>query len=296
MSRKDILTFQVSVPTTDGFLARECNSPDCGRYFKIHESAQADFSYCPYCGERFPKDELFTRQQLAHVKAQALEKARELAYGEIDKAFGRMARQFRRGPVTFKHTPIRYRAKPVVATYRDQEVDSELICPSCDTRFQVFGIFGFCPGCSTENLLIYDANIAIVRQEITLAQDQDRALRHAYSDLVSTFESFCRKKAPADLKDTNYQDLYESRRAFKQRFGFDMLSDLGGDSLLTLRRVFQKRHVHLHNNGKISERYIRRIPEDAALLGTQASLSIDEFEAAAVALRTVIDRIVALGK
>lgn len=293
MGRKHYLSFTVSVPTADGFLARECNSSTCGRYFKVHESSLADQVHCPYCGERFHKNDLFTKQQAKHVEAQAVEKAKEEVFGQIDKMFGKMARQFRSGPVTVKHKPMRYRARRVSATYCDQEVDSELVCPTCDTQFQVFGIFGYCPGCATENLQIYDANIAIVRQEVASASDKDRALRHAYSDLVSTFEGFCRKSAPPELENTNFQDLFVARRAFRTHCGVNILEGLASESLLALRRVFQKRHVHIHNNGKISERYVRKIPEDSALLGMNAPLSIDEFEIAASALRTVIDHVVA---
>jgi hypothetical protein len=85
--------------------------------------------------------------------------------------------------IKFTHTPIHYKAKPVVARYKEREVDSELTCPECGVIFQVFGIFGFCPGCRSENQAIYAANLAIVRQEIASAPDGDRALRHAYSDL-----------------------------------------------------------------------------------------------------------------
>ncbi len=293
MSPKDILTFEVSVPTDDGFLARECNSQECGRYFKVHESSLADHFHCPYCGERFHKDSLFTAEQVKHVEAQLIETARETVFGEADKVFGKMARELRRGPITFKHKPIRYRAKSVSASYRDEKVDSELVCPNCETRFQVYGIFGYCPGCATENLLIYDANIAIVRQEIASAEDKDRALRHAYSDLVSTFEGFCRKSAAPELEAANFQDLFEARRAFRQYSGVNILEGIATEELLALRRVFQKRHVHTHNNGKVSERYVRKIPEDSPLLGKNAPLSTDEFETAASALRKVIDQVVA---
>ncbi len=162
---------------------------------------------CPYCAEKFKKDQLYTKDQLEHAENQATELAKEYMYGEIDKMFGNFASRNRGGLIKFTHTPIRYKAKPVVARYREREVDSELTCPECGVIFQVFGIFGFCPGCRSENQAIYDANLAIVRQEIANAPDRDRALRHAYSDLVSAFESFCIRRAPAECRGTNFQDL-----------------------------------------------------------------------------------------
>ncbi len=290
------LTFKVSVPTDAGFIGRECPSAKCGRYFKVGENSLRDHMYCPYCGDSFPKESLFTRDQLSHIEKQAVEHGKEHVYAEIDKMFSDLARQFRSGPVRFQHKPIRYKAKPVFAKYREKEVDSELTCPECGVVFQVFGIFGFCPGCGTENQLIYDANMAILHRELATAQDKQRALRHAYSDLVSAFEAFCARRALEEFRGTNFQDLFEARRAFKEFRGIDILEGLSAGELLTLRRTFQKCNAHDHNGGVIGERFIRRVPEDTALLGQRAELSLEEFEAAANALRSVIDRLSRLAR
>ena len=288
------LTFTVTFPAQAGFIGRECNSSSCGRYFKVHENSLRDHMYCPYCGIRFPKDSLFTRDQLAHAENQAVELAKEHAYAEIDKMFAGLARKFRTGPVRFEHKPVRYRAKQILPRYSEKDVDSELQCPECGVVFQVFGIFGFCPGCRAENQLVYDANISILRQELANAQDQHRALRHLYTDLVSTFEGFCVRHAGESFQGTNFQDLFEARRAFKEHKGVDILEGVSTEELLVLRRVFQKRHALIHNNGLISDRYVRKVPEDSALLGQSAELSVDEFEFAARVLRVVIDRLAIL--
>ena len=287
-----ILSFTVTLPTEAGFIGRECNADSCGRYFKVHEESLRDEMYCPYCGERFRKDELFTKDQLKYAEAQGIERAKEYVYGEIDKMVAGMARRFRSGPVRMTDTSIRYRAKAVAPTYREKKVDSELSCPDCTARFQVFGVFGLCPGCKSENQAVYDANLAILRRELATARDQGRALRHAYSDLVSTFEHFCVGRASDELRDTQFQDLFEARRAFREQRGVDIVGTLAAEELLTLRRVFHKRHAHIHNRGLIGDRYVRKVPEDAQLLGQPAQLSLEEFEAGAKALRRVIDRIV----
>jgi hypothetical protein len=287
-------SFTVTFPTEAGFIGRECNSQGCAKYFKVHEDSLRERMYCPYCGVSFGKEALFTRDQLKYAEDQAVEHAKEYVYGEFDRMFAKLARNFRSGPVRIKHTPIRYRAKSVVPKYREKDVDSRLTCPECNVLFQVFGIFGFCPGCRTENQLIYDANLAILRQELANASDGDRALRHAYSDLVSTFEGFCARRAHTSFANANFQDLFEARRVFKTHCAVDILDGLATDELLTLRRAFQKRHAHIHNGGIIGERYVRKIPEDSALLGKHADLSLEEFELAARALGVVIARLATL--
>jgi len=290
-----ILSFRIDIPTEAGFIGRECSSPNCGRYFKVHEASLRDFMFCAYCGERFAKDDLFTRDQIAYAEEQGIEFAKEHMYREIDKMFAGLARKFKSGPVRLTHRPVRYKAKSVAPAYREKDVDTELTCPDCGVVFQVFGIFGFCPGCHLENQAIYDANLAILRRELATAGDRPRALRHAYSDLVSAFEQFCARRATDAFRNGSFQDLFEARRAFKENQGIDFLEDLSNEDLLTLRRTFQKRHAHIHNGGIIGDRYVRKIPEDAALLGQSAQLSIEEFERAARILRLVIDRISELG-
>lgn len=290
------IQFSVSVPTDNGFLGRQCNSPNCARYFKVRETTTHEEMFCPYCGERFSRQELFTPDQVSHVRAQAAEKAKELASDAVDKMLRNFGKGFTSGPVRIKtYRAPKYKAKTITPKYREQEVDSELTCPQCRLDFQVFGIFGFCPGCRTENQLIYDANLAILRQEIATATDQERALRHAYSDLVSAFEGFCRRRAIGDeFARTNFQNLSDARKAFLDHRGLDILDGLQGEELLGLRRVFQKRHAHSHNNGIIDERYVRNVPEDSAFLNQRAQLSVEEFEAAAKALRSIIGRIATL--
>jgi hypothetical protein len=154
----------------------------------------------------------------------------------------------------------------------------------------VDGIFGQCPRCGLENLLVYDINLAILRREIKKNSNRDRALRHVYNDLVSTFESFCRRKAPESAQ-CNFQDPLGVRRFFKKKRGVDIFEGHSAQDMLVVRRLFAKRHVYEHNGGVIHERYVKKVPEDATRFGERADLSIEEFERAAELVRRALDRI-----
>lgn len=287
------ITFKVSLPTDEEFIGRECNQRSCTRYFRVHSDCIIDHMHCPYCGTLTPNDHLHTRPQLLHLEREAKEKALEYMHGEIDKMFGKIGREFRRDSfIKFEHKPSRYRAKPLVPNYREQKVDSELSCPECSFQFQVFGIFGFCPGCGTENMLVYDANLIILRREIERSDNPKRALRHAYADLVSTFQTFCSGKVREfEGEKPSFQELFPARKYFKECLEIDILAGLTDSDLLTIRRLFQKRHVCQHSAGMITEQYIRKIPEDKELLGQDVQLTLDEFEAGARVLRQVLDRL-----
>lgn len=289
---KDVIRFTISLPTDQGFLGRECNNPECKRYFRVHSESLKSEMYCPYCGVQFANDKLWTDEQSKYAQAVAEEKAKEYFHQEIDKMFSKLARQTSGNKfVMFTHKPSHYRAKHILPRYKEPQVDSELVCPACNFRFQVYGIFGYCPGCRNENLLIYDANLDIIKREVSISQDPQRALRHAYADLVSTFESFCKKKAQLFATETaRFQMLFEARKFFKDCLGVDIFDGLDKDDLLALRRVFQKRHAYEHHQGIIEEKYVRMIPEDAHLLNQKAELSLDEFIRASQAMRSALDK------
>jgi hypothetical protein len=175
----------------------------------------------------------------------------------------------------------------------ERKVDSSLTCHQCNVRFQVDGIFGFCPKCKAEQTRVYDANLAIIRREVEQGPSADRALRHAYADLVSTFELLCKRRArKITAEKGQFQNLEATRQFFKQHCSVDVFAQLNDSEWLYLRRLFQKRHLRTHATEVIDDRYINQIPEDTHLLGRPPALSLAEFEAAAEALRMVVDRIV----
>ncbi len=289
-----IIQFQVSVPTDEGFIGRSCGNSQCGKYFKIKLDSIQDNMFCPYCGLQFSREQLWTKDQEALFRVAAAEQAKELMYAEIDKMFGDLARKTRGNKhFTFKHKPVSYRAKSIHPTYQEKPVDSEIVCTRCQFPFQVFGIFGYCPGCGSENLRIYDANLEIIKQEITNSTNKQRALRHAYGDTVSTFEIVATARAVAITHDTtNFQDLYGTRKFFKKRTGQDIFDGIEIPKIRQLQRLFQKRHVYEHNNGIMGSRYVQKMPEDAHLKDQAAVLSVEEWELAATTLRHILDRLV----
>lgn len=290
------ITFQISIPAPEGFIGNTCSNLICKKYFKVSVSDIKNEMFCPYCGTPASKIDLRTTEQNKYIRESAIEKAKEIAFKEIDKMFGNFARSTRSDKyVKITHTPLNYRAKKIRPSYKEKTVDTGLQCPSCHVSFQVYGIFGFCPDCRIENMIIYDTNIQIIKREYENSENKERALRHAYTDLVSTFERFCKNKSNSiqEMKP-GFQDLFEARKFFKTHFLLDIFSDLSEPELLSLRRVFQKRHSYIHYDGIINDKYIKKIPEDQKLLGTKAILTFEEFWDTALLLRKVIDKLVTL--
>jgi uncharacterized Zn-finger protein len=289
MALPDSLSFSIDFPTREGFLSRQCAAAQCERVFKVHKDDIRQDMHCPYCGAVFPNDELWTDEQEKFIHDSALRHVKPLLEDEITKMFRRAFS----GPGWTFTEGAPEPPSPAPTAPDELPTDSELKCPECGVRFQVEGIFGFCPACRSENLRLYDANLAIIRREIAASTNPTRALRHAYADLVSTFEIFCRKEAAArSLGTARFQNVPATRKFFLDSLGIDIWSPLRVDVGLAVRRGFQKRHVLEHNGGIIDQRYIAEIPEDASLIGQEVSLELSELELAADGLRRMLETIV----
>ncbi len=279
------LTFTVTIPTDEGFVGRACNNPECGQYFKIFVESNKDVMFCPYCGLDFSSDELHTSDQIEYVT----EVAKEELFVDIQEQFQDILKKISGTSSDITFIPNRIQSRTVTPKYKERKIDSELECPKCHTRFQIYGIFGYCPGCKEENLLIYDINLKIIENEIVASDNSERQLRHAYADLVSTFENFCaRKSSKITSEKGNYQVLFDARRFFKKHINTDILLDVPPEQLSALRRLFQKRHIYVHSDGTINAKYIKNIPEDKLLLGQKAVLSIEELKSAAGGMRVIL--------
>jgi len=290
-----IFTISVRIPSDAGFVGRACKNTECEQYFKVSEESCNEIMYCPYCGDSFDSKELLTSEQSEHVTNVIQQKADEYAQEQLQdmlkSVFG--SRSSKKSGFTYKAERIK--RKTVLPSYRERKVDSEIKCPACESEFQVYGVFGFCPGCREENLIIYDANIKIITTEITSSSNPERQLRHAYNDLVSTFEQICtRKSLLVTDEKVNFQVLFEARKHFKKHASINILENIEKSQLLSLRKLFQKRHLYVHSDGVINEQYIKKIPEDFSLLGEKAVLSVTEFESSASAIRRAIGDLVKL--
>lgn len=283
-------TIQVNLPTDNGFIGRECQNNECNKYFKVDADFESEKMYCPYCATDLDSEHSITKDQydfiMENAEEEALNFVGDLLVDMLEKSF--------KNSSTISVENNSKPKKVVKPKYSEKQVDSEIKCPKCDLDFQVYGIFGYCPGCKNENIIIYDANIAIILREIRTSNNPERQLRHAYNDLVSTFESFCKKKSfsldPSLIG--RFQGIYDAKKFFKKHHGIDILEGIEDDAEIVLRKVFGKRHLYSHNRGFITEKYVLKVPEDKMLLGEKAKLTMGEFTDAASAIRKLLEKLI----
>jgi DNA-directed RNA polymerase subunit RPC12/RpoP len=279
------MTYKISIPTDNGFWGRKCKK--CEKYFKIDSDQIKDEMFCPYCGEMQENDEMWTQVQENNVNKIAHQVGKRLLEDELNKIFAKMARGSKN--VTYK--PGRKTQISKINSHLEEEVDSEIECPSCETKFQVYGIFGFCPGCKEDNILIYETNLQIILKEVENSANPKRSLRHAYKDLVTTFELYCKRVSKIHaLGDANFQNLLNVKKFFKKQ-NLDIYVGIEYPEKVTLKRIFEKRHAYEHGQGEITESYIKNVPEDSKLIGQIAELSKDEFLRGVTIMKKLIKNI-----
>ncbi len=283
------LTFRISVPTQDSFLGRECNNPECKRYFKIHIDHFKDEMFCPYCGVLFDKEQLWTQEQLDYAKKHVIEEGTAYVVNELDKIF---KHAFKKNSSNRSGFSVTYKSngpykKKHISSPSERDTDTELECVTCHSKFQIIGLFGYCPCCHEDNIIVYDTNIKILLDEIKSSSNQEKSLRHAYNDLVSTFENYCKNKNTTG-KRHNFQNLDIAKNFFMNNYRKELFNGITPGELETIKRFFQKRHVYQHNKGYIDQKYIEIIPSDSPLLGSKAVLTLEEFNKSTALIRKIL--------
>jgi hypothetical protein len=132
----DELQFKVGFPTDQGFFGRQCNSPECHRYFKVDKDSIKPQMHCPYCGVEFSNDQLWTEDQVSYMRQVVAHEVMP----SIQEELSNVIRHALSGSKHISFTPSRPTFRPQPQPPAEHQVDSELSCPECQIRFQVDGI------------------------------------------------------------------------------------------------------------------------------------------------------------
>ena len=180
-------------------------------------------------------------------------------------------------------TPIHY--------YRENRLETEVICGNCTLRYSVYGVFAFCPDCRQHNSLhILDRNLEVIGKMVDLASSADKELgekltENSLEDCISSFDGFgrelCRlyaKKAakPALAEKVRFQNLDGAKQTLIALFSLDLAAGLTAEEWKAAIRGFQKRHLLSHKMGVVDEEYIRKSDDLRAVVGRKVGVSADE--------------------
>ena len=294
----------VSIPIDEnGFIGRECPRPDCEGYFKIEPGTGLKGEdlpcCCPYCGHQEGQGKFFTKAQIEYAQSVVLNK--------VSGAFLKNLKslEFNHKPrggfgigismkVTGRPTPIR--------RYREQDLETEVICDKCTLRYTIYGVFAFCPDCRVHNSLqILEKNFDLIEKLLTVAESQDaeitnHLIENAMGDCISAFDGFGREtcyvfsfkaKQPEKVTELRFQSIAKARSQVIKQFGADFGVSLKNVEWNQVVQAFQKRHLLAHKMGVIDEAYQKATDEPPSLIGRRVSIQSTEVHNLLQYLRTL---------
>ena len=252
-------------PDEDGYIGRECPVQACLSYFKITPGTGVKGPapcHCPYCGHTGDQKTFFTQEQIDYAKSVAIR--------TITNAFQQDLKA-----MEFEHKPrglfgigislkVQTSAPHPIQHYREKQLETEVVCAQCTSRFAIYGVFGWCPDCGAHNSLqILSKNLELARKEVHLSTSLEADLAEhligdALENVVSAFDGFGREVCLQRGSEIRFQNLGGARRKVQDVFAFDFADSLSASSWADAVRAFQKRHLLAHKMGVIDADYVQR--------------------------------------
>ncbi|MEE9555452.1 MAG: hypothetical protein V3W18_14295 [candidate division Zixibacteria bacterium] len=278
----------ISVPIESdekGYIDKQCPSEECEFLFKVNDEDWGNIFkdeavWCPLCRHEAPSDQWFTIEQVEHAKSEAL----AVVQGRIHNALGLGAQRFNRKQPKNSFVSISLKLHGgIKRTYTvpaktAEEMQLEIMCEECSSRFAVIGSAFFCPACghnsvfqtysdSLRKIKAKRDNIEVIRQAITEAVDKDeaeltcRSLRETcISDGVVAFQRYCERlySAYGDAPFNAFQRLDQGGKLWKAAIHKGYEHWLTNAELTRLNILYQKRHILVHNEGIVDIQYLNK--------------------------------------
>lgn len=274
-------------PEEDGYIGRECPVEDCLGYFKITLGTGVTGPapcYCPYCGHSGDQDTFFTQAQIEYAQSVVLRQFTDAFHKDLK------AMEFEHKPRGMFGIGISLKVKSgtpyPIHYYREQQLETEVVCDNCTLRYAIYGVFGWCPDCGVHNSLqILAKNLELARKELDLASIVERDLADhligdALENAVSAFDAFGRELCERKRTEIRFQNIASARARVQDRFQVDFADGLGEQEWQAVCRAFQKRHLLAHKMGVIDQEYVDRANDPGAQVGRRIRLDHDEVVAA----------------
>ena len=279
----ETIEMSVSLPPDDeGMVGREC--PSCHKYFKIKPGTGLETSdhICPYCEHAGASQDFLTQAQLKFGESYAIQQVVGPLLREMEDTFRKLERDTRHSLVRFTlkssglDLPLEY--------YREEDLETSVVCDMCDLEFAIYGVFASCPDCGRLNsMAIFRTSILAAGKRLDLLDripdaEEDirgRIVADAVVNGVSAFDGLGKRlkdefpgvfpPRPRNLFQ-NIDVLVDSLREF---LGLDLARFLGTERFGQLFYLFQVRHIWAHNFGEADESFLSKTNSAPSLLGTR---------------------------
>jgi hypothetical protein len=311
-------SFRVSMPLDDhGFFGRQC--PSCDRIFLVSKESYDPLPddlrlWCVYCGHNDDHSEFMTSQQKARVMSLAEDVGIQMIGQALDQSFGRLASRARGNSfVRFEFKPDRIGPRPLPGV-REEQLVRQRECAMCGMHYAVFGEHRFCAVCgrlpaeqTARDSLEAEASrldaLDSLPPDIHAALREQGVLDRQYVDTVENVVGVVESLASAVFADrvsnaagltkgkgNVFQRLDDLAELFRTHLSKDLPSQMGS-RWAELQRTWAGRHVHVHNDGVVDDRYLRSMPVTALKRGQRLTVTEEDARRAIENANVLVDEI-----
>lgn len=191
--------------------------------------------------------------------------------------------------------------------YREQRLETEVVCGKCTLRYSIFGVFAYCPDCGTHNSRqILEKNLELSIKQLDLATQVDADLaRHltedALENVVSAFDGFGRElvrvhasKATDEekAKRISFQNLNGADASLTAYFGIALKGSVNTQEWEAAVRGFQRRHLLAHKMGVVDQKYLDSTADASTMVGRRIVVSDGDVRELITIVRVLADQLV----
>jgi hypothetical protein len=278
----------VTIPVDEhGMIGRECLECEC--YFKLKPGTgiETDHCHCPYCDYEGNANTFWTQAQLRYAESIAVEQAFKTflkpSLDKLTQSFKRLEQSSRNSLIQFKvsvkdnfNFPINY--------YREEELETRLICDNCQLEFAIYGVFSKCPDCNETNaFLIFQKSMEVVGKKLEIFSKPEIpieileiSLSSILSSSIAAFDGLGKelRKRKSNLYPSRPKNLFQNLHELN--ISLNNYIENNHSNYENLKRLFQVRHLYEHNMGVIDQDFINKVPNQT--LGRKYKLSINELK------------------
>lgn len=260
---------------SQGMWGRRC--PFCRSYFRTNHVSDA--TTCPYCGKVAHSLDFITEGQERYVVAfcNALGKAMQ-------------------GPdsVTIDLESITDSSSEW--NYEEERQQFHFRCTKCDTQADILGEYGSCPQCGRTNAgEIFGGKVRGLEERfdktdktITDQKDRGEEWEKINNDCFSLFEALGKHiqirlslfpaapKRRKELENLSFQRLFNTSESLKQWLSIDILKGTSPDDQGFLKLMLHRRHIVVHNGGRVDEDYLKNSGDTTARLNQHIRIGRDK--------------------
>src|ERR1035441_10262689 len=223
--------------------------PQCRSYFRTNHIS--GMTVCPYC--TFAEDNIYfvTDPQRRYLKkfVEAVERvAKEQMEIEIDLSEATDSSEW---------------------TYEERQLQHRFKCATCDVTTDILGEYGSCPKCGKRNSgAVFHRKLNKIESDLTTATQDQRS--DLLNRAVSVFEAMandlkkilvsipCHVRRREQVRGLSFQNIALTVEQLEQWYAFDLRKGLGTGDLVFLDLMFKRRHLFIHNAGRVDEKYLDR--------------------------------------